>query len=147
MCTGVHPRKGTTVWIRGLNIVWIWSIFQWSDTDGFLLWWITWLHVFMWTAAVCLWSFAASLRAVAHLALFILWILCWMSAAGFYDLKSLQRRNGRKPQCVKWRVSVLSSDNEALYFNLPSVPSHWFSLQWFIHKELHCFLAEGVKGI
>lgn len=48
---------------------------------------------------------------------------------------------------VKRRVSVLTSDNEALYSNLlPSVPSHRLSLQWLIHKELHCFIAGRCEG-
>lgn len=53
---------------------------------------------------------------------------------------------GENYRCVKQRVSVLTSDNEALYSNLPPVPSHRLSLQWLIHKELHCFVAGRCEG-
>lgn len=30
--------------------------------------------------------------------------------------------------------------------SVTSVPSHRLSLQWFIHKELHCFIAGRCEG-
>lgn len=46
-------------------------------------------------------------------------------------------------------VKQEASDNEALYSSLASVtsvPSHRLSLQWIIHKELHCFIAGRCEG-
>lgn len=47
---------------------------------------------------------------------------------------------------VKQRVSVVTSDNEALYSKLASVPSYGFTLQWYSHKELHCFIVGRCEG-
>lgn len=42
---------------------------------------------------------------------------------------------------IRRRVKQEASDNEALYCRPPSAPSYSFSLQWLIHRELHCVMA------
>lgn len=43
-------------------------------------------------------------------------------------------------------VKPETSDNEALYCRLQSTPSHSVSLQWLIHKVLHCVVASRCEG-
>lgn len=44
-------------------------------------------------------------------------------------------------------VKQETSDNEALYCRLrPAAPSHSFSLQWLIHRVLHCVMASRCEG-
>lgn len=136
-------RAGFTtrpVWILGnpgrlfgLDVSWIWStnplcLFV-NKTDGLLFTGSSGFPFFqVWTAAFCQWRWLNSLAFVYY---------AWL----VHDLQtSTWKQTWRKPQSVKQEAS----DNEALYSSLlsvTSVPSHWFSLQWFIHKELHCFIA------
>lgn len=43
-------------------------------------------------------------------------------------------------------VEQETSGNEALYCRLQSAPSHSFSLQWLIHRVLHCVIASRCEG-
>lgn len=50
------------------------------------------------------------------------------------------------PAEIRRRVKQEASDNEALYCRPQAAPSYSFSLQWLIHRELHCVMAARCEG-